>query len=354
MPTSSRTLKLGRQLTRKDRTLPTRGGAGGPSSFLLQNATWYVDPRSYSGTGSLLDLSGNAMHATLPGGTNDPTWLSYTGDKYVYLPGTAGNTIGCTAPANTASYAAYPLGGGAPTTGAASAGAFTLQTAGNWTRVDLLNGSAVVLASFLAASMSSPYATVVDALGVTWTVARAATGKKAAVVDRPMLLFGTDDYLEIADNALLNFALADDQTVIVAVRGFGSTTNLTFLAKKPTGAATTAGWVMRRGTTQLQGLIGDGTTNLADGTGTVFTGATQVLTFVRNRTADTMEFFDGNTTNGTTTDPATATLANAEVMRIGRLSGAGTEYGDFEFLGAAIFRRALSAAEVARVVAELS
>ena len=354
MPTSRRTLKLGRFLTRKDRTQPTRGGGGGAGAFLLQNATWYVDARSYSGTGSLLDLSPNALHATLPGATNDPLFLPHTGTDYVYLPGDASNTVACTAPVGTASYAAYPLGGGAATTGAAAAGPFTFQTTGSWIRVDLLNGSAAVVASFDASAVPSPYSGVTDSFAVTWTVNRGATGRKSAVVDRPMFLFGVDDYLEVADNALLDFALADDQTVVVAARGFGSTTNMTLLAKKPTGAAIDAGWVLRRGSSQLQGLIGDGTSNLADGAGTVFTGATQVLTFVRNRTDDTMEFYDGTTTNGTTADPAVATLANADAMRIGRLSGAGTEYGDFEFLGAAVFRSALTAAQVARVVSELA
>ena len=46
------------------------------------------------------------------------------------------------------------------------------------------------------------------------------------------------------------------------------------------------------------------------------------------------------------TDTTTATLANAEVMRLGRLSGAGTEYNDMELVAAAIFRRALTADEI--------
>jgi hypothetical protein len=56
----------------------------------------------------------------------------------------------------------------------------------------------------------------------------------------------------------------------------------------------------------------------------------------------------GTTASGT---GVTATLANSEVMRIGRLSGAGTSYADMELLAAMVFRRALSAAELSAIAA---
>jgi hypothetical protein len=70
--------------------------------------------------------------------------------------------------------------------------------------------------------------------------------------------------------------------------------------------------------------------------------------------ADTITTFLDATGGTPVTDTTTATLANSEVMRIGRLSGAGTSYGEFSFLGAAVFKgEALSAADLALVKQEL-
>ena len=52
-------------------------------------AAWRV--AAYSGSGPLLDLSGNGHDAAFPGGANDPTFLAYAGTQYMYLPGVDGN-----------------------------------------------------------------------------------------------------------------------------------------------------------------------------------------------------------------------------------------------------------------------
>lgn len=60
---------------------------------ILRQATAYWDTRYYSGSGNLTNLGtgGSALNLVLPGGTNDPTYLAYAGEKYAYLPGIAGN-----------------------------------------------------------------------------------------------------------------------------------------------------------------------------------------------------------------------------------------------------------------------
>jgi len=59
-----------------------------------------------------------------------------------------------------------------------------------------------------------------------------------------------------------------------------------------------------------------------------------------------------NGTAGTeVTDTTTGSLSNAEVLRIARLAGAGTEYADMELLAVAVFRRVLSAAEISAITA---
>lgn len=341
---AARTLKLGRHLTRRNRTVPTRGGAGGPSAFALQNATWYVDARAYSGSGDLLDLSPNGLNAVPGAAGAAPTWLPYTGSKYLYLPGSAGNTIACTAPANTASYAAYPLGGGAATTGAASSGAFTFQTGGSWLRLDLLNGSGTVLASFNASSVSSPYTGHTDSFSVAWTINRAASGLKSALVDRPMFLLGADDYFEVADNNLLDFGASQDFTAIFAFRSSSSSITQMVLAKDGLAGATS--WDLQLVSNNLVNSRFGAT---ASGTAPAeFGGGLHVASITRNGDS-WLPGIDGVNAAGTT-GAAASNLTNTAVLSIGRRSSG--NYFEGEFLGAAIFRRALSAAEIAQLVRE--
>jgi hypothetical protein len=53
---------------------------------------------------------------------------------------------------------------------------------------------------------------------------------------------------------------------------------------------------------------------------------------------------DGTETSGRTTDTTTGTLANAENLYIGGQAAVG--FSDMEFYGAAVFRRALTQAEI--------
>jgi hypothetical protein len=190
--------------------------------------------------------------------------------------------------------------------------------------------------------------------GQTITINRSTTGKKAAAVVYPLWLFGTDDYMEVADNTLIDFAATDSFTLVAICRQFTTFgTNDAILAKKANTTNTTAGYLLGNdGTTAALGRmqIGDG----AAGTDAV-TGASRVsgtlntLAAVRNVSTDNTIVYLNGTAGTAVTDTTTATLANAEVMRLGRLSGAGTEYNDMELVAAAVFRRALSATEITTI-----
>ena len=190
--------------------------------------------------------------------------------------------------------------------------------------------------------------------GQVITINRPTTGKKAAAVVYPLWLFGTDDYMEVADNSLIDFAATDSFTLFAVGRQFTTFgTNDAILAKKANTTNTTAGYLLGNdGTTAQLGRmqIGDG----AAGTDAV-TGASRVsgtltsLAAVRNVSTDNTIVYLNGTAGTAVTDTTTATLANAEVMRLGRLSGAGTEYNDMELVAAAIFRRALSATEITTI-----
>jgi len=277
--------------------------------------------------------------------------LTFNGETYVYLPGSASNTIACTAPVGTASFAAYPTGGGAATTGAAVAGAFTLQTTGSWTRVDILDAGPTVIASFVASNSTSTGYT--DAFAVVWTINRATAGRKTVAVTRPVWLFGTDDYMEVPDNALLNMDASQSFTVVAVVREWATpAANGRFVEKLSSNSL--AGYtILNAGTLMGRAYfyLGDGTTTVSNsGQSGAFTAGTLTGLFgVRNTTTRT---YNNTLTNAPIgpdqADTTTGSLTTTQPLRIG-ISTAFTSPSDMELLAVAVFRRALTATEIASI-----
>ena len=249
-----------------------------------------------------------------------------------------------------ASVAANQLGSAPVQIGAYGTGGATSPLAGKVYYAELRNNLGAVVAQFAASDIVSPYATVVGGAGETWTINRATSGRKTAVVDRPLFLFGTDDYMEVADNDLLDFGAGQAFTVVAAYRNQANLASTNIIAKR-TGD-TAAGWNIRHGGTATThvGLWGDGAANSTTTLASAATAGPLTVAVLRRDAAglgavgNAAGFGSGVTGNSNT--------SNAEAMRIGRLSGAGTSYDDMEFLGAAVFRRALSDAEIAQVVQE--
>jgi hypothetical protein len=200
--------------------------------------------------------------------------------------------------------------------------------------------------------IGSGSATSFNALtGQTVTINRSTSGKKTAVVTHPVWLFGTDDYMEVADNALLDFAATESFTLFAVQRQWNTFgTNDAILGKKADTTAATAGYLLGDdGTTAALARMqsGDGTIGTSAVTGSSrIAGTLNTIAGVRNVSSDNTIVYLNGVAGTAVTDTTTATLANAEVMRLGRLSGAGTEYNDMELVAAAIFRRVLTADEI--------
>ena len=328
-----------------------------PALELLKSATFFIDAANAKdgdayafnqGTGGFaLNARYGSSLAIGAADTNDPLLLPFNGETYVYLPGSASNTIACTAPVGTASFAAYPTGGGAATTGAAVAGAFTLQTTGSWTRVDILDAGPTVIASFVAANSTSTGYT--DAFAVAWTINRSTAGRKTVAVTRPVWLFGTDDYMEVANNALLNMDASQSFTVLVVSRMW---TAFTFqvLASKKDDNLVTAGYALRQSSiSRAEMLIADGTTGISNSVGVDTTsGALSAAAAIRNVGADNQTTYSNATASTPTADTTNGILTNTTPFRVGRYGVAGLN-ADFELLAVAVFRRALTATEIATI-----
>ncbi len=220
------------------------------------------------------------------------------------------------------------------------------------TILDGINGTVVFDADFTDRSaLTEPFATFTEksSNAATVTINRSATGRKSAVVDRPMFLLGTDDYFEVADHANLDFAGNESLTVVGVFRTYDKTpaANMVLVAKKD-DLTTAAGYALYNDTTGVvRALIADGALDDEDDAPAITDGQMFKLAGVRDVAGDDVEGFTDGVGSGTpVTDSTTATLANALPLRIGATSGTAASFFDGEFMGAAIFREALSDAEI--------
>lgn len=187
--------------------------------------------------------------------------------------------------------------------------------------------------------------------GQTINIVRSDSGRKSVAVTQPTLLFGTDDYLEVADNALVNFDATTSLTALVVMRTWPTPVSFSsFMGKSNTLSAGSAGYAIyaNPGANVPATFIGDGVGTQFNGASNYTNGNTTVLASVIDRTAQTMRAYTNNNTVATTSTAAIGSLSNALTLRFGSRPGTNQ---DFEFIAAAIWRRALTAGEIAALVA---
>lgn len=335
-------------------TLVSKRGAAGQRSWQLDVvATSGVLRLGWTEDGTTFILESSTAAPTVSDGAR--LWIRATldvddgGGNYVvkFYTGGAGETPAWVQLGATVTIAAGPtsiFSSTSPVECGSSVGGTTQLMAGALYRAQIydgIGGTLVFDADFSTAE--EPYATFTEssANAATVTINRSSGGKKASLVDRDLFLLGTDDYFEVSDHADLDFALGEGLAVVWFGRLYGTTANQALIAKKA-DLTTAAGYSLDRGTANaLRFMCADGTNTGDDVAGAITQGAATVVVGVRDVIADDLEVFASGSGSGSpTTDPTAATLANAGALRIGRLAGAGSAYGDFEFMGAALFREA--------------
>lgn len=189
--------------------------------------------------------------------------------------------------------------------------------------------------------------------GQTVTINSGTSGMKSTVVTNPLWLLGTDDYFEVSDSSYIDFTGTESFTLIAVMRSLATAgTNDAIIAKKADTTNTTAGWSLTNGASTALApafQVGDGAAGATAVGGSRSNGALTVLGAVRNVATDDLTVYVNGTAGTPVTDATTTTSANAEVLRIGRLSGAGTEYSDMQLMAAAVFRRALTSTEITTI-----
>ncbi len=188
--------------------------------------------------------------------------------------------------------------------------------------------------------------TVDQAASAAIAIGRAASGAKSVEVTRPVFLLFTDDYFEVADHPDLDFGISESLTPFWVGRVYGTTADQALLAKKA-DLTTAAGYSLDRGTNNAaEFTIADGAADDVDVGPALTQGVYSVVLGERDVVKDEIQtFLNGVGSGSPTTDSTTVTLANAGVLRCGRLAGAGTNYLDGEVLGFGLIRGVVTAAD---------
>lgn len=221
---------------------------------------------------------------------------------------------------------------------------------------DGIDGTVVFEADFTKTTESSQ-SSFVCTTGQTVTLTRATTGRKMVLVVRPLWLFGTDDYMEVLDNDLLDVGLNQAFTLVAITRSFGRITNAgDLVAKNGYGVSPNYAIVEAQTTYAFQ-------SNLSDASVTYYYsdvratppayGLLRSIAFGRNGSS-TVFTYDGNVSlpvagGGSAGTPASADISGTANFIIGNFGGPGGPL-NAEVFAIAFFRKALTAGEIAQIV----
>ena len=197
-------------------------------------------------------------------------------------------------------------------------------------------------------TLVEPFATFVEASsnGATVTINRVTSGRVSTVVDRTMLLLGSDDQFVVPDHANLDFTAGQDFTLMVAGRrGTATPVNEMLAGKGTVGGA--ASWVIYYDAPTGNAVARLGSTLVLDQDESP--PAEQVAfvhAMVRDGTAPSLELFTNGVGTGTPDTAVSDDLTSASALTIGSSVTPNNHYAG-EIHAVALWREALSDADVA-------
>lgn len=174
------------------------------------------------------------------------------------------------------------------------------------------------------------------------TINRSTSGRKAVAVVRDVWLLGLDDYFTVANNALVNFGASQDFTVLAVGRQWGTSATYPNFVEKGNPGASIVGYLLLRNLSTSEMLMGiyDGVTPVAVGGINQTSG--QAFTISGGRSSATIFMQLDNTSRVTAPSPTGSLTNNAEDLNFGTAA-------DMEAFGFAVWRRALTQAEIAAI-----
>ena len=189
-----------------------------------------------------------------------------------------------------------------------------------------------------------------SANAATVTINYSGTGYRSAGVIASTYVFpGNPNTFKLSSYSMLDFGATDDFTVFTFNRLWNTPTSSgTLIGKRTTDA--NYGYVIRTNGTALnpQSYVTSAGTLVTNTVATtVTTGTFQQIGSIVNRGTNTIATLQNGTIASTTSISTVGTVANVATLQIGALNVGANSPQDFEFVSAAIFRRVLTAAEIA-------
>jgi hypothetical protein len=175
-----------------------------------------------------------------------------------------------------------------------------------------------------------------------------STFRSAGVIDAGYLYPGATNTFANSTIDYLNFGATDSFTVMAFTRNWSSSAATNGLVAKGT-TNTTNGYTLYRyyagSSSSFQ--VADGTVNPTAETPAQTAGVATLATGIRNVSIDKLTAYVNATAGTPVTDTTTATLSTTTTVTIGKVSTGG--YLDGELYAAAVFRQALTAAQVRQI-----
>jgi hypothetical protein len=283
---------------------------------------------------------------------------AYTVTFYTSTDGTTWTVLGA------------PVVGGATTSLASVSAALGLsaiagsQIAGRVYRVTVLasiNGAP--LKDFDAALSTEPHTSVPAVTGETWAITRASSGRKLALVDRPLFLFGTDDYAVQLHNIQALAGGLGALSAFVAQRAHGNAAaTISLFTRRDIGGSTGAEYwalLVNSGAASLRVNVNDGVLGPnAVTANAIRDGVTRLATLVLDaaRSSTGLRGYVGATLGVTFDTTGLGDIDNTSPVVLGgqhQPFPTVTGHADMECVGAGIATRALTESELAVASAAL-
>jgi hypothetical protein len=181
----------------------------------------------------------------------------------------------------------------------------------------------------------------------TVTINRSTSGRRSVAVVAPVWLFGTDDYMEVANNALLNFGASDSFTILLVYRMPVQVANHAMLSTRTTitDSATIAGFTFRTRAAPDVRIVLDDVTNVDTLDRVMVAGDLTVLAVTADASTLTA-YLNGAATSKTRT---VGSLSTTLPFRIGRNNEPSSAYSSMELVSTSVYKRALSATEISAI-----
>jgi hypothetical protein len=189
--------------------------------------------------------------------------------------------------------------------------------------------------------------TFIALTGQTVTINRSTSGRKSVAVASPVWLFGTDDFIQVTNNALLNFDANQSFTLVLMLRRWNDQLSFDRYLSKANNLNDGYSMIANNSNSSISTVVDSGP-NRVSIAATISNSVASTYVSVIDRTAQTIASYVNNAATATSSISSVGSLTNSLPLRIMRDAN-GTSYSDAELFGAAVFRRALTAAEVTAV-----